>query len=115
MWGAVTMAEGRPSWLDESCPAWCTREHREEDHPDDHYHQSEATVVPAVAGPGDTVPLTASLTATTLGVRVGRHVGDDLTWLVVEALEAPRPRLVLTAESAGALHRALEAQLAAAH
>lgn len=65
----------------------------------------------AVAGSGEAVPLTATLAATTLGVRVGRHVGDDLTWLVVEALEAPRPRLVLTTESAGALHRALGAQL----
>lgn len=70
--------------------------------------------MPAIAGSGEAVPLTASLEATTLGVRMGRHVGDDVTWLVVEALEAPRPRLVLTAESAGALHRALGSQLAAA-
>ncbi|WP_215817339.1 hypothetical protein [Pimelobacter sp. 30-1] len=105
------MTVRRPSWLEEPCPRWCTREHREEDHPDDRYHQSEAELVPAVAGSGEAVPLTATLAATTLGVRVGRHVGDDLTWLVVEALEAPRPRLVLTTESAGALHRALGAQL----
>ena len=68
--------------------------------------------MPAVAGSGEAVPLTATLEATTLGVRVGRHLGEELTWLVIEALEAPRPRLVLTVESAVALHRALRVRLA---
>lgn len=103
-----------PTWLAEVCPAWCTRIHREDDHPEDRYHQSEPSTFPAVAGAGDDVPLTDSLRAMTLGVRLGRHLGDDRTWLVVESLDDRHPRAVLTRDAAGALIRHLVHQLSLA-
>lgn len=101
----------RPAWPGEPCPPWCTREHTAGDHPEDRYHQSEPSILPVVAGSGDTVPVTASLRPLTLAVRLGRHSGDDRTWLVVEALEEPRPRIVLTADAARLLLGALVEQL----
>lgn len=38
----------RPSWQVEDCPAWCTREHREDDQGSDRDHVSEAEYVPVV-------------------------------------------------------------------
>lgn len=101
----------RVSWLTEACPPWCTREHAEGDHPEDRYHQSEPSILTVVAGPGDAVPVTASLRPTTLALRAGRHLDDDLTWVVIESLEEPLPRLVLTADAARDLARALREQL----
>lgn len=103
----------RASWLDGPCPSWCVREHAEDDHPEDRYHQSEPSILPAVAGSGDTVPVTASLRSLTLAARAGRYADDDLTWVVVESLEDQQPRMVLTADTARRLVRALRTQLAA--
>ncbi|KRB77165.1 hypothetical protein ASE01_10485 [Nocardioides sp. Root190] len=100
-----------PTWLGESCPSWCAREHGEDDHPEDRFHQSEPSLFPAVAGSGDTVPLAASMQAVTLGVRIGRQVGEDRTWLLIESLEHRRPRTVLTHETARALLHHLADQL----
>lgn len=102
----------RPSWQAAPCPPWCARVHTEEDHPEDRYHQSEPSVVAAVAGRGDDIPVTASLRPVSLAVRAGRYVDGDLTWLVVEPLEQRAPRLVVTAETAGALLLGLQEQLA---
>ncbi|HWJ08411.1 MAG TPA: hypothetical protein VNS46_03490 [Nocardioides sp.] len=101
-----------PSWAGGPCPPWCVREHGEDDHPEDRYHQSEPSILSVVAGTGDTVPVTASLRSLTLAVRTGRYAGEELAWLVVEALEGPQPRLLLTADAARALARGLHEQLA---
>lgn len=103
-----------PTWLREPCPSWCAREHREDDHVEDRFHQSDPSFFPAVAGSGDAVPLSASMRALTLGIRIGRQVGDDRTWLVVEPLDEQRPRTVLTCETARALHHHLGHQLSLA-
>ena len=103
-----------PTWLAEGCPAWCAREHLEDDHPEDRYHHSEPSLVPAVAAAADTVPVTASLESMTLVVWLGRHVGTSLVWVAVEPAERREPRLVLTEESARALHEHLGRQLALA-
>lgn len=103
----------RPPWPEPTCPPWCTRTHTADDHPEDRYHQSEPSILPVVAGTGDTVPVTRSLRALTLAVRVGRYADDDRTWLVVEALDEPQPRLVLAADAARVLLQALGEQLAA--
>lgn len=100
----------RPSWLTGPCPAWCTRQHAEDDHPEDRYHQSQPTLAAAIAGTGDAVPVTASLQPATLAARAGRYADDDLTWLVVEPLEG-RPYLVITAASARGLVHVLQEQL----
>jgi hypothetical protein len=101
----------RPSWQAAPCPPWCAREHTENDHPEDRYHQSEPSIVAAVAGAGDVVPLPSSLRPVSLAVRAGRYADDELTWLVVEPLEARAPRMVLTREAAAALLRGLQEQL----
>lgn len=100
-----------PTWLDEPCPSWCARAHREDDHPEDRYHQSEPSFFTGVAGTGDEVPLTASLTPLTLGIRIGRHLGEQSAWVVIEPLEARHPRLVLTEDAALDLRQRLTQQL----
>lgn len=110
---AAATRAARPPWLDEPCPPWCTRAHAADDHPEDRYHQSEPSIVPVVAGAADAVPVTTSLRPMTLAVRLGRYVGDDRTWLVIEPLEDVQPRMVLAADGARALLQALGGQLAA--
>lgn len=104
----------RPSWLDEACPRWCTREHGEDDHPEDRYHQGEPSVFTTVAGSDDGVAPGASLQPMALGVRLGRQVGDERTWLLVEPLDGRRPRAVLSVHAAQALARHLARQVALA-
>lgn len=101
----------RPSWLTAPCPAWCVRQHAEDDHPEDRYHQSEPAIVPAVVGTGDAVPVTTTLRAETLVVRTGQYADDARVWLTVEPLEGRRPHVVLTPGSARSLVRALQEQL----
>ncbi|MCR1785860.1 hypothetical protein KVF89_25215 [Nocardioides carbamazepini] len=60
----------------------------------------------------DTIPVTASLQGTDLQVWLGRHIGDTLTWVVIEPDERREPRLVLSAESAITLVQRLGVQLA---
>ncbi len=103
-----------PTWLDEPCPRWCTRDHREDDHPEDRYHQGEPSVFTTVAGAGDSVPPGASLRPMSLGVRMGRQIGEERTWLLLEPLEDRHPRVVLSLEAARALVQHLTQQLAPA-
>lgn len=100
-----------PTWLDEACPSWCTRDHRERDHPEDRYHQSDPTMVTVTAGDGATVPVTDSLETIDMLVLLGRYVGDPRTWLTIEPAERPAPRLVLTIASARALVGCIDDQL----
>ncbi|WP_408896238.1 DUF6907 domain-containing protein [Nocardioides sp. R1-1] len=102
---------GVPSWLDEKCPRWCARTHCEDDHPEDRYHQSEATIFTARAGAGDDVPLNATIRPLELCIRTGRYVGERETWIVIEALEAARPRLLVTEQSARDLLHHLDRHL----
>lgn len=99
------------SWSREPCPAWCAREHEEGDHPEDRYHQSEPTYVPVLASRAPSVPVTSSLEALDLVVRVCRYDGDVLTWVAIEAAEHREPRLVLSLDSARLLLRDLAEQL----
>jgi hypothetical protein len=101
-----------PTWLTEPCPPWCARDHREQDHPEDRYHQSAASIAPVIASTLPTVPLTASLEPIDLVVRIGRYVGDLAEWVAIEPLELVQPRLVLTVESTRQLVRHIDEQLA---
>ncbi|WP_370289681.1 hypothetical protein [Nocardioides sp.] len=100
-----------PTWLSEPCPTWCTREHLDDDHPDDRFHQSEARFVAAIASPA-AVPDPAALASLDLVVRAGRHLGHDLTWIQVSAAEAAHPTLVLSLDSALLLGGAIAAAAA---
>lgn len=43
------MANKRPTWQIDSCPAWCAGGHGEHDHLDDRVHRSVAFTVPVVS------------------------------------------------------------------
>lgn len=101
----------RPVWLDEACPTWCTRDHREGDHPEDRYHQSEPSMVPLIASAGTTIDVVESLEAIDMLVLLGCHVGDTCVWLAVEPADRPAPRIVMTAESARSLVHSINDQL----
>jgi hypothetical protein len=103
--------DGRPSWLLEPCPAWCTREHEEDDHPEDRYHASEATCLPAIGATADTVPAAASADAFDLIVHIRRQLDDPTDWVTIEPAQTRLPRLTLTRESTLWLVRALDEQL----
>ncbi|MCR1786491.1 hypothetical protein KVF89_28410 [Nocardioides carbamazepini] len=105
------MDDQRPTWLQESCPAWCTREHEEDDHPADRYHASEATFLPAIAATADTVPAASSADAVELIIHIRRQLDDPTDWVTVEPAQTRLPRLTLTRESAARLVRALAEQL----
>ena len=104
-------AHADPDWLTEPCPDWCDREHAHDDHPEDRYHQSRPSIISALAGTGGTIPVADSLRPVELAVRLGRHVDDDVAWVAIEPLEAVRPRLVLSEESARVLAQELCRQL----
>jgi len=101
-----------PTWLTEACPSWCAREHEEDDHPEDRYHQSEPSIAPVIASGQVTVPVTSSLETVDLLVRIGRYVGETTEWMAIEPLELVQPRLLLTVESARHLARHVVDQLA---
>ncbi|GAA1522683.1 DUF6907 domain-containing protein [Nocardioides humi] len=100
-----------PTWLTEPCPAWCEREHLEDDHPEDRYHQSAVVQVPVVAGPR-AIPMTARLVPLEMTVRIGRHLGERRVWLALEPAEGGAPSLVLSAESGSVLAAAIDEVLA---
>ena len=94
----MSTAPAQPSWLDTPCPEWCVRRHLEHDHPDDRLHQSEASVVPGVAGVPSTDGLRRRL-ATDLVVVASQHVDEESPWVRIETADHGGPRLVLSAET----------------
>jgi hypothetical protein len=101
-----------PSWLTEQCPSWCARDHREHDHPEDRYHQSEASLLPGVVAARQAIPFTASLEGIELVAWLGRYIGEGVDCVVIEPAERREPRLVVTVETAHSLVRHLSEQLA---
>lgn len=86
----------RPSWQRGPCPTWCSRDHQEDDHPEDRLHQSAGTVIPAmvVEDPLATPP---RMRQTELVVLAVQHHEHDTPWIRVEATEDGSPRLALAA------------------
>lgn len=98
----------RPSWLHEACPSWCTREHREDDHPEDRIHQDEGVVIAAVVGDAHPTTLTVTARATELVVQRYRPIPHlTPTWVRIVEPEGGRAPLLLTEETARRLGRAL--------
>lgn len=95
----------QPSWMAEECPAWCVREHAEDDHPEDQRHQGRAIEVDAVLA-SDAVPGAAG-TPTSLVVQLDQPVGGRTVWLRIEASEAAQPRFAVRAADAIELASAL--------
>jgi hypothetical protein len=105
----MSTTHSRPSWLSEPCPAWCTRSHHDDDHPDDRWHDSETTLVPVTAlrrdtgaGAGRFEPEQAVVTIVT-----SRHVGDTVTTTFIGYGDRPHTALQLTPESAARLAEAV--------
>lgn len=101
------MESSRPSWLNESCPPWCLREHEEDDHPEDREHRGDAVVISVVASGADEVAVGDLLRPTELVVQLHRRVGVGVEWVSIEPAQARHPRLALTRGSARALVDAL--------
>lgn len=99
--------QSRPSWLHDPRPDWCTREHHEDDHPEDRIHQDDGVVI--AANVGDPDPLTLAITgrATELVIQRCRSTGSAVpTWVRISETEGPAG-LTLTEETAGLLQRRL--------
>ena len=90
-----------PSWLAEGCPAWCTREHHEDDHPEDRRHQSDGTLI-AVHESTTAIPV-GSARSVEVAAYLDQPVAEGTCWLRVESLDSPGMRLALTVESARSL------------
>jgi hypothetical protein len=99
-----------PSWLHESCPAWCVRVHAEDDYEEDRFHQSAPTVVPVIASCRGDSPFTSSFESFDVTIRVGRYAGEVANWIALEPLVLTG-RLVLTTESGRALCASIDEQL----
>lgn len=99
---------GRPSWLLAPCPPWCTREHLEDDHPEDRTHEDDGVVITAVVGDIDPDTLRPSSRPVELVVRRFRSTSEEHPdWVAILDTEDTRTRLVLTEQSAARLRRAL--------
>jgi hypothetical protein len=101
----------QPSWQREPCPAWCVREHDEDDIPLDRYHQSEPSVLPVLASERPEEPHGNRFAPVDLTIRIGRYVGEVVDWVAIEPIALSAPRVVLTAESAHRLAQRVEEQL----
>lgn len=87
-----------PTWLTEPCPPWCVREHREDDHPEDRKHESDATLFPAVVATFD--PKEERSRPCEFVVTLSRRVGAAETWLFIGEAEGGEHRILTTPASA---------------
>jgi hypothetical protein len=107
-WSAA-MTNRRPSWQLDDCPAWCVVDHREDDHPDDRVHRTDAPSVPVIARSRRFDPdLTFEVDAADFEVGVSRRDGDVETWIYVGG--GSGQQIEITRESAARLVRALNIQ-----
>ena len=97
------MMAPRPTWLTETCPSWCVREHHEQDFPDDRYHRSEPSTFPAIVVTGPGVHLTDLMHGLDIVVWVGRYVDELVDWMVIEPAEYRDPHLIITVDSSALL------------
>jgi hypothetical protein len=100
----------QPSWQREPCPAWCAREHDEDDIPLDRYHQGEPSLLPVLMSDHPEEPRTDTFAPVDLTIRVGRYVDEIVDWVTIEPV-TPAARMVLTTESAHRLAQRIQEQL----
>jgi hypothetical protein len=105
--GPRTTRKAWPSWQTEPCPSWCTRLHREDDHPEDRLHQDDGVVFPAVVGRLDGTEMRLTPELTEMLVRRSRAFAHSApTWLTIGELELG-VAISLAVEFVGALRDAL--------
>lgn len=105
------MPGSQPSWQHQPCPAWCIREHDEDDIPLDRYHQAEPSRLPVLMSDHPEEPRLSTFAPVELTIRVGRYVDEMVGWVAIEPVELAAPRMVLTAESAHRLAKQVQDQL----
>lgn len=110
----MNIEQSRASWQAEPCPPWCVREHHDNDHPDDRYHDSDTTLVSAVMADRDRLGGTGRWTHETAELAIVTSRYDDTTQLITFIGRDDRPdqHLVMTPESAERLAQALIRHLA---
>lgn len=103
----------RAAWQSEPCPAWCTQQHRDDDHPEDRFHDSVATRVPMVfaerdheAGPGRWAHTPGEISIVT-----SRHAETSDVVVFIGRDEHPGQELSLTPEGAARLAVAIARHL----
>jgi hypothetical protein len=93
-----------------ACPAWCRRDHRAGDGPDDLLHQSDPAHVAVVHGDprfaGDEDPR-----ADTVVLRLAQRSGSATVWLEASSEEGRSLHLLVSAESAHRMAGAMVALL----
>lgn len=102
-------SSSKPSWQRDDCPAWCVSEHREDDLPDDRFHDSAATRVPAVV-PDVNKPLNPAHPVE-LHVVTSRRCETDEDWVFIGQPDLVRRGFSLSRESAQRLAAAVAAHL----
>jgi hypothetical protein len=109
------MRNPRPSWQLDDCPEWCAVDHREDDHPDDRSHRTDASAVPVIARSRrfENDALVFELEAMEFEVGASRRDGEADTWIYVGA--GGGQQLEVSRESAERLIRAITIQLRALH
>jgi hypothetical protein len=91
------------------CPAWCTRRHSPDDHPEDRLHQSPPTFAVLTTGQpwlDDAPPRAGQVVA-----RLVQQRGSSLTWLDLSGEEDRAVGFCVTVESARHLVTVLEGLL----
>lgn len=97
----------KPTWQTDECPTWCVTEHRENDHPQDRFHDSHGIYLPAILGIPDETQADPAPEAVELLVVRSRRCGTNEDWVFIGEPDRPRQRLLLSAESAARLITAL--------
>lgn len=102
----------RARWQEDDCPAWCTREHRDDDHPEDRRHLGESRAVPVIAQHRELREsgLVEVVEAIELEIGLSRRDGETTTWVYLG--DGRRQHLELSMESARWVWRELGRLLA---
>lgn len=102
-------ASSKPNWQSDDCPAWCVSQHREDDLPEDRFHDSAPVCVPA-AVPDDSANQSAQLVE--LHIVTSRRCGSQDDWVFIGQPDLARRGLTVSPESAGRLGSAISSHVA---
>ncbi|WP_309650389.1 DUF6907 domain-containing protein [Nocardioides sp.] len=101
----------KPTWLESACPPWCVRQHAEDDHAEDHRHQSAEEIVPVVRGdfpgPEGSGPEGGPVVHENWLVVGHRAAGGDSVWAHLGQEEGRQISIDITRDSAQRLRDAL--------
>lgn len=95
-----------------ACPQWCRRDHHRDDLADDLLHQSGPAFVALIHGDPRFAPDEAARPETVV-LRLAQRVGSTAVWLEASSEEGRSLHLLVSAESARRLARAMADLLAA--